>query len=311
MQAAMHSHAAALRPRAAAVAPAAVAPAGGCRACQPPPAPLGRWAAPPVRTAPPARALHPRRRRSGAAPRAVAEQAPPAAADGGGAGPSPADVFGPAALSTRRAARRQADWPAPEPALRLEAGERDELRMLAGPAAGLGLAQAAAADGSLHVHMVQWYPGHIARAERQLKDQLKMVDVVLEVRDARIPVSTWHPQVAAWVGAKPSLLVMNRVDMIGRRDREAWAAHYKAAGVPVFWTDGREGAGVQRLRDAILSASVAINAKRARRSLQPRPVRACVIGFPNIGKSALINRLLSRKARRRLLAVGGERGGRH
>jgi len=193
---------------------------------------------------------------------------------------------------------------APEPALRLEAGERDELRMLAGPAAGLGLAQAAAADGSLHVHMVQWYPGHIARAERQLKDQLKMVDVVLEVRDARIPVSTWHPQVATWVGAKPSLLVMNRVDMIGRRDREAWAAHYKAAGVPVFWTDGREGAGVQRLRDAILTASVAINAKRARRGLQPRPVRACVIGFPNIGKSALINRLLSAAATRVVESAG-------
>ncbi|KAL6758082.1 P-loop containing nucleoside triphosphate hydrolase protein [Haematococcus lacustris] len=147
------------------------------------------------------------------------------------------------------------------------------------------------------VHMVQWYPGHIARAERQLKEQLKMVDVVLEVRDARIPVATHHPQVSTWVGpSKLRLLVMNRLDQVSQEDKAAWVQYYKDTKQKMFWTDGKQGDGVQGVKRAMLAASEVINAKRARRGLQSRPVRACVIGFPNIGKSALINRLLGRKA---------------
>ncbi|KXZ52643.1 hypothetical protein GPECTOR_9g688 [Gonium pectorale] len=151
-------------------------------------------------------------------------------------------------------------------------------------------------DDSVQVRMVQWYPGHIARAERQLKSQLSMVDVVLEVRDARIPVSTHHPQVASWVGSKPVLLIVNRADEVSAADREAWRRHYAAAGQTVFWTDGRSGDGVKPVRKELLKVAAALNAKRAGRGLQPRPVRACVIGFPNIGKSAIINRLVNRRA---------------
>lgn len=156
-------------------------------------------------------------------------------------------------------------------------------------------ARAAKLDAALHVHTVQWYPGHIARAERQLKEQLKMVDVVLEVRDARIPLSTCHPQVASWVGAKPRLVVMNRVDMISKRDKRTWEEWFEAQGQKVFWTDAEAGAGAQRLHRAAVSAAKAVNERRARRGLVPRAARACVIGFPNIGKSALINRLLGRR----------------
>ncbi|GLC46929.1 hypothetical protein PLESTM_001946400 [Pleodorina starrii] len=151
-------------------------------------------------------------------------------------------------------------------------------------------------DASLQVRMVQWYPGHIARAERQLKSQLSMVDVVLEVRDARIPVSTHHPQVASWVGAKPRLLLMNRADEVDPADLAAWRQHYRAQGQRVYWTDGRSGDGVKGVRKELLKVAAELNAKRAKRGLQPRPVRACVIGFPNIGKSALINRLVNRRA---------------
>ena len=156
-------------------------------------------------------------------------------------------------------------------------------------------ASAAIMDQSLHVQMVQWYPGHIAKAERQLKEQLSMVDVVLEIRDARIIASTSHPQVPAWVGPKPRLLVINRADSIQPAERRLWTAHFTALGTRTFWTDGKKGDGVAPLREELLKASAAINAKRGRRGLQPRPVRSCVIGFPNIGKSALINRLLNRK----------------
>ncbi|KAG2483706.1 hypothetical protein HYH03_017425 [Edaphochlamys debaryana] len=151
-------------------------------------------------------------------------------------------------------------------------------------------------DESLQVRMVQWYPGHIARAERQLKAQLGMVDVVIEVRDARIPVSTAHPQVPLWVGTKPRLLVVNRADEVAPGDVAAWRRAYREGGVQAFWTDGRAGEGVAGVKKALLKVSVTLNEKRARRGLQPRAVRAVVIGFPNIGKSALINRLLGRRA---------------
>ena len=150
-------------------------------------------------------------------------------------------------------------------------------------------------DSSLTVQMVQWYPGHIAKAERQLKEQLKMVDVVLEVRDARIIASTSHPQVPSWIGPKPSLLVINRADSIKPEERREWSSYFHSIGKTVYWTDGKLGSGVAKLKDELLRASIELDAKRAKRGLEPRPVRACVIGFPNIGKSALINRLLSRR----------------
>ena len=77
---------------------------------------------------------------------------------------------------------------------------------------------------------IQWYPGHIAKAERDLKEQLKRVDVVLEVRDARIPLSTHHPQTQEWVGSKTKVLVLNRVDMITPRDRPTLALLVPIAG---------------------------------------------------------------------------------
>ncbi|GIL87230.1 hypothetical protein Vretimale_14324 [Volvox reticuliferus] len=151
-------------------------------------------------------------------------------------------------------------------------------------------------DESLQVRMVQWYPGHIARAERQLKAQLAMVDVVLEVRDCRIPASSSHPQVATWVGAKPRLLILNRADEVSPADLAAWREHHRVEGQRVFWTDGRSGDGVKGVRKELLKVATLLNEKRAKRGLQPRAVRACVIGFPNIGKSALINRLVNRRA---------------
>jgi ribosome biogenesis GTPase A len=142
---------------------------------------------------------------------------------------------------------------------------------------------------------IQWYPGHIAKAERQLQEQLKKVDVVLEVRDARIPLSTHHPQVAGWIGTKMRLLVLNRVDMITPEVRQLWTDWFKSQGERVFFANANQGSGVAALSKATQSAGVAINQRRQERGMLPRPVRAVVIGFPNVGKSALINRLLNKR----------------
>lgn len=143
--------------------------------------------------------------------------------------------------------------------------------------------------------LIQWYPGHIAKAERNLLEQLKRVDVVLEVRDARIPLATCHPEVEKWVGQKGRVLVLNRMDMISNQAAQAWSAWFEAQGETVYFTNANHGQGVERVTRAAQAAGAAMNQRRRDRGMLPRPVRAVVIGFPNVGKSALINRLLKRR----------------
>ncbi|MBD1937300.1 ribosome biogenesis GTPase YlqF [Microcoleus sp. FACHB-68] len=142
---------------------------------------------------------------------------------------------------------------------------------------------------------IQWYPGHIAKAERALKEQLKRVDVVLEVRDARIPLATHHPQTAQWVGAKGRVLVINRLDMITPAARQRWEEWFRMQGEKPYYTDAQHGKGVKAISQAAQDAGAQMNERRRERGMLPRPVRAVVIGFPNVGKSALINRLLNRR----------------
>ncbi|KAK9281802.1 hypothetical protein L1049_004708 [Liquidambar formosana] len=94
---------------------------------------------------------------------------------------------------------------------------------------------------------VQWYPGHIAKTEKELKEQLKLMDVVIEVRDARIPMSTSHPQMDSWLGNRKRILVLNREDMISTADRNAWATYYAGQGTKVIFSNGKHGMGTMRL----------------------------------------------------------------
>jgi ribosome biogenesis GTPase A len=145
------------------------------------------------------------------------------------------------------------------------------------------------------LNLIQWYPGHIAKAEKNLKEQLKRVDVVLEVRDARIPLATHHPQIGEWVGSKARVLVLNRVDMIPPQVRSLWVDWFKRQGEVPYFTNAQHGKGIAEIAQAAQAAGVELNQRRRDRGMLPRPVRAVVIGFPNVGKSALINRLLGRR----------------
>ncbi|MFN9624585.1 MAG: ribosome biogenesis GTPase YlqF [Cyanobacteriota bacterium] len=143
--------------------------------------------------------------------------------------------------------------------------------------------------------LIQWYPGHIAKAEQALNANLDKVDLVLEVRDARIPLATGHPRLARWIRDKPHLLVLNRIDMVPPAVRQAWEAWFRQRQRAPLWCDAKAGTGVKALREAAIQAGEALNARRAGRGMRPRPVRALVLGFPNVGKSALINRLVGRR----------------
>lgn len=144
---------------------------------------------------------------------------------------------------------------------------------------------------------MQWYPGHIARAEKLLREQLKAVDAVVEVRDIRIPLATTHPDIPDWIGSKLRVLVLNRADMVSDSERSKWVSWFKRNGeTHVVLTDARSGKGVKRVADVALLVSEEVNAKRVAKGLMPRPVRTAVIGYPNVGKSALINRLTKSKA---------------
>ena len=142
---------------------------------------------------------------------------------------------------------------------------------------------------------IQWYPGHIAKAEKALTDNLAKVDLVIEVRDARIPTATGHPHLQRWIKGKQHLLVLNRRDMISAGARQAWDQWFRAQEQTPWWCDAKAGTGVKQLQQAAIRAGTALNARRLGRGMKPRPVRALMLGFPNVGKSALINRLVRQK----------------
>jgi len=142
---------------------------------------------------------------------------------------------------------------------------------------------------------IQWYPGHIAKAEKALAASLEKVDLVIEVRDARIPLATGHPRLQRWIRGRQHLLVLNRRDMITAQAQKQWDRWFRDQGQTPWWCDAKAGTGVKQLQQAAIRSGEALNARRAGRGMRPRPVRALMLGFPNVGKSALINRLVRQK----------------
>ena len=148
---------------------------------------------------------------------------------------------------------------------------------------------------SVNAPAIQWYPGHIAKAEKALNEALAKVDLVIEVRDARIPLATGHPRLQRWISGKQHLLVLNRRDMVPVAAQQLWSDWFRGQGQPVWWCDAKAGTGVKQLQQAAIRAGDALNERRRGRGMKPRPVRALMLGFPNVGKSALINRLVRQK----------------
>jgi len=144
--------------------------------------------------------------------------------------------------------------------------------------------------------IIQWYPGHIAKLERELDHWLGLVDVVLEVRDARMPLATTNPRLRARYGSKPSVILLNKSDLADTKQTAAWVEYLKEAeNVGVLGVNAHAIHQWKKPLEALLKRIAApLQAKRNRQGLKPRPVRVLVAGMPNVGKSSLINALSGR-----------------
>ena len=142
---------------------------------------------------------------------------------------------------------------------------------------------------TLHIH---WYPGHIAKAERQLKEKLNLVDVVIEVRDARIPLSSSYANIKKLLGEKPRLLLLNKADLVDKEELKNWVTYLKKeTGCPVIVTEAKGAKDLALvIKHAVDLAEPKIQALMTKGLLR-RPARAMVVGMPNVGKSSVINKL--------------------
>ena len=147
----------------------------------------------------------------------------------------------------------------------------------------------------MNKQLIQWYPGHIAKAEKQLQEHLNKVDLVFEVRDARIPLATSHPYLQRWLKGKRQILVINRKDMINVNAHQAWDEKFRSEGKVPWWCDAKAGTGVLQIKQAAIRAGQELNQRRLERGMKSRAIRVLTLGFPNVGKSALINRLVKKK----------------
>jgi ribosome biogenesis GTPase A len=143
---------------------------------------------------------------------------------------------------------------------------------------------------------IQWFPGHMTKARRMITENMKLVDAVCEIIDARIPVSSRNPDLDEMTGGKPRLIVLNRVDQADPGKTKKWAAHFKKSGAAVIETDSKSGKGIESLLPAVRVLLADKLERYAEKGQSGRRLRLMVVGIPNVGKSSFINRVARRKA---------------
>ena len=146
-------------------------------------------------------------------------------------------------------------------------------------------------DNVIDIPSLQWYPGHMRKAERLVKENLKLVDVVVELLDARIPLSSANPVLREIVGGKPRLIVLNKADLADETATRAWVKYFAAQGIAAVPVDAVQGRGVKELVQAIAKCAKPKTDKLVQHGAKARAARCMILGIPNVGKSSLINRL--------------------
>ncbi len=141
---------------------------------------------------------------------------------------------------------------------------------------------------------IQWFPGHMTRAKRMMEEQVKLVDVVVEMLDARIPLSSTNPMLAEILGGKPRVIAFNKADLADKKKTEAWIQKFKNKDLPVCEVDCATDRGIKQLVAMVQATAKPVIDKWLKKGLKRRSIRVMIVGVPNVGKSTLINRLAGR-----------------
>ena len=143
---------------------------------------------------------------------------------------------------------------------------------------------------------INWYPGHMVKTKREIKEKIELIDMVFEVIDARIPKSSKNKDIDELIKNKPKILIMTKLDLCDQNETNKWISYYKKMGYNVIALDLKNNANLKSIYKEIDNIILQLNQKRQQKGLKPRKIRALVLGIPNVGKSTLINRLVRKKA---------------
>ena len=147
----------------------------------------------------------------------------------------------------------------------------------------------------IEIPSIQWFPGHMAKTRRLIGANLKLVDLVLEITDARIPQSSRNPELDRWIEAKPRMIVLNKCDNADPAATKRWLSYYKKIGVPALACDCKTGAGISSFLPLVKQTLASLIARREAQGMAGRMIRIMVVGVPNVGKSSFINRVAGAK----------------
>ncbi|MCL7746447.1 ribosome biogenesis GTPase YlqF [Halalkalibacter alkaliphilus] len=142
---------------------------------------------------------------------------------------------------------------------------------------------------------IQWFPGHMAKARREVTEKLKFIDVVIELLDARVPLASRNPMIDEIVSHKPRLILLNKADLADQSVTEKWKVYFEEKGAMVLAVNAQTGKGTEKIPNACKQLAKPIIDKMISKGMKPRAVRAMILGIPNVGKSTLINRLASKR----------------
>ena len=144
--------------------------------------------------------------------------------------------------------------------------------------------------------VLNWYPGHMAKTKKQIQEDLKLIDVVIEILDARIPLSSQNPDIAEWTKSKKKIIILNKADLAEEKQNEKWVEHYKKQGIVAILTDSNSGKGVPETIRQIEKIMKEDKETFSNKGRVGRSIRVMIVGIPNVGKSSFINRITKKSS---------------